>query len=130
MIANTFIYLQSFRAIDGTEWTQHPKYSQNFYHRYGTRAVKNIFLLRRHQRLVSKSNLKSFSLPEDDRNERHTNDQQIEQIERRSTEGVTVQNKSVRNQFQQQFYRENCREKVIEIVENLRKKKRLQKMLS
>ena len=58
-------------------------------------------------------------LPEENRNQRDADDQQIEQIEGRPTEGAVVEQKSIRDDLQHQFNGENGCEKVIEVVENL-----------
>ena len=63
-----------------------------------------------------------FPLPEYEGDEGDGDDQEIQQVESRATEGSRMQNEAVGNDFQAHFNGENRREKVIEIVQDLEKK--------
>lgn len=53
--------------------------------------------------------------PERHRNQRRAHDQQVEQIERGSTERAVVYDKTVGDHFQPDLDRKHCGEKIVEI---------------
>jgi hypothetical protein len=65
---------------------------------------------------------------EKDGDQRNTDDKQIQHIECRSTESPLMKDKPIGDHLQHQFNRKHTGEKVIEIVENLKRfmKKKIQ----
>lgn len=59
-------------------------------------------------------------LPERHRDQRGAHDQEIEQVERRSTECTLVYNETVRDHLQTDLDREYSGEEIVKLLENLR----------
>lgn len=87
-------HLQTLGTVDGTQGSQHSKYSKNLDDADGVRL-------------------------EHERDERHGDDQNIQQVEGVATEAALVPHQTVHYHFQCNLHRKHRREEVVEIVQHL-----------